>query len=97
VIVDPVALLVIALAVVRLTGLVVEDDITEPIREWVLDRVPEDGKLAYLLTCPWCVSIYLGTAAALLAWWHSSNPAVMLPAMALAFSQVAGMTASIGR
>ena len=92
-----VEILVIVLAVVRLTGLVIEDEIAELPREWILDRVPDDGKLAYLFTCPWCVSIYIGAAVAPLAWWHSSNPAVMLPAMALAFSQVAGMTASIGR
>jgi hypothetical protein len=94
---DPVALVVIALAVVRLTGLVIEDEVTEPIREWVLDRVPDDGKLAYLITCPWCVSIYLGAVAAPLAWWHSDNPAVMLVAIALAMSQISGMTSSIGR
>lgn len=94
---DPVAFVAMALAVARLTGLITEDKITEPVRIRVLDRLEEDSKLAYLMTCPWCVSIYLGVLAAPLLWWHSDNPAVMIPATVLALSQAVGMTASIGR
>jgi hypothetical protein len=94
---NPVALVVMALAVARLTGLITEDKITEGIRERLLDRLDEDSKLAYLITCPWCVSIYLAIPAAVLVWWHSDNPVAMIPAIVLAFSQIAGSLASIGR
>ena len=94
---NAVALVVMALAVARLTGLVTEDKITEDLRGWLLDRIDEDSKLAYLITCPWCVSIYLAIPAAALVWWHADNPVAMIPALMLAFSQIAGMLASIGR
>jgi hypothetical protein len=95
--VNAIALVVMALAVARLTGLITEDKITEGLRSALFDRIDEDGKLAYLITCPWCVSIYLAIPAAVLVWWHADNPVAMIPAIVLAFSQVAGMLASIGR
>jgi hypothetical protein len=95
--VNAVALVVMALAVARLTGLVTEDKITEGLRSRILSRFDEDSRLGYLITCPWCVSIYLAAVAAPLVWWHSGNPVVMIPAIALAFAQIAGMAASIGR
>jgi hypothetical protein len=53
-----------ALAVFRLTKLVVDDEIFADVRDKLLDRFPpESTKLGYLITCPWCVSIYLGGAA----------------------------------
>ena len=51
---------------------------------------------AYLLTCPWCVSIYVGAVAAPLCWFLGSNPWLFVPALACAFSQVTGMLAKIG-
>ena len=52
--------------------------------------------LAYLLTCPWCVSIYVGAVAAPLAWFWGSSPWLAIPALALAFSQVTGVLAAKG-
>ncbi len=52
-----------ALAVFRLTKLVVDDEIFAAVRDKLLERFPpESTKLGYLITCPWCVSIYLGGA-----------------------------------
>lgn len=45
----------------RITKLVVEDEISRPIREFVEDRWP-DSKVAYLVTCPACVSVWAGAA-----------------------------------
>lgn len=47
------------LAVYRLTRLVTEDEITRPLRERVARRWP-DSKLAYFVTCPYCVSVWAG-------------------------------------
>jgi hypothetical protein len=49
-----------ALAAYRLTRLVIEDEITEPLRDKVVQRfgAPADSKLSYLSTCPFCVSMY---------------------------------------
>lgn len=52
-------LLVDTVAVYRLTKLVMEDRITEELREIVFNRFPpRSTKIGYLLTCSWCVSIW---------------------------------------
>lgn len=55
-----VALLVTAfLAVARLTRLLTEDRLTVAYRRWVVNRWGEDSKMAYLVHCPWCTSMYI--------------------------------------
>jgi hypothetical protein len=102
-----------ALAVARLTRLVVGDTITEPVRERVLEWVyrragdeqaapvtgwteyahtdPEAPKLATLISCPWCVSVYFGMGVSLA---RRYVPGWDLAAWALAASEVAGLVAS---
>lgn len=53
-----------------------------------------EPKLAYLITCPWCASIYVGAVAAPLAYWLGSSPWLFVPALALAFSYVTGFMAA---
>lgn len=48
----------------------------------------------YLLSCPWCASLWLAAAAAPLWYWLGSCPWLLLPAAALAFSYVTGFLAS---
>lgn len=46
----------------RATLLVVADEITRPLREWVLNGLPDKGagsRTEYLLSCPWCASIWV--------------------------------------
>lgn len=100
----PAALLlaVYALAVARVTGLVVADTITEPVRDrvllWLDDAPGSLGQwLGYLITCPWCAGMWVSLAAAPLVAWFGDRPWLLIPALALAFSQVAGMIAGIGR
>jgi hypothetical protein len=52
--------------------------------------------LAYLIECPWCVSIYVAAVAAPLWYWLGTNPRVLVPAVALAFSYVTGFLAQHG-
>jgi hypothetical protein len=56
----PVAhVIILSLFVYRLTRLIVLDEILAPVREWVWDRKsPRDSQIGYLLTCPWCVSLW---------------------------------------
>ena len=51
-----------SLAVYRLTKLVLDDKITEDLREWVYDKFPKGSKVRYLINCPWCVSVWAGLA-----------------------------------
>lgn len=99
---DPLLLIVYALAVARVTGLIVADSITEDARDnliaWLDDRPKTLGNyIQILITCPWCVSIWLAFIASPLVWFYGGSPVMLIPAIALAFSQVTGMTASLGR
>jgi hypothetical protein len=58
------------LATYRLTELVKDDKITEDLRGLVFRRYGEPTadnprKISYLLSCPWCLSIYFGAVAVL--------------------------------
>lgn len=89
------AVLVLALAVHRVTRLLVADKITEPLRQRL--GVTRDGTyrpwLGYLVTCPWCVGMWVAAAgvpaAALLPW-----PWIAWPALAAACSTVTGLLAA---
>jgi hypothetical protein len=99
---DPVLLIIYALAVARLTGLVVTDSITEPARDaligWLDDRPKTLGSfVSDLITCPWCAGIWIAFIASPLIWFFGESPVMLIPAIALAFSQVTGMTHNLGR
>ena len=57
---------VLAAAAARLTRLVTEDEITRPAREMVIDWSERGGpwrqKMAYLVDCQWCTSIWAAGA-----------------------------------
>lgn len=52
-----------------------------------------EPKLATLIVCPWCASIYVGAVAAPLWFWLGTSPWVLVPAAALAFSYLTGFLA----
>lgn len=95
-------LLVYALAVARVTGLITTDSITEPIRDWITVRLDDrpatlGEAVSTLITCPWCAGMWVSLIAAPLVWFWGDWPVMLVAAMALAFSQVAGMTNALGR
>lgn len=51
----------VALTTCRLTWLVINDKITEPIRERIIRKAGrrQDKGIAYLITCPWCTSVWI--------------------------------------
>jgi hypothetical protein len=82
------------LATYRLTTLLKDDKITEDLRNSVWRRYGEPSdeegrKISYLLTCPWCLSIYFGAAAVAGRTWF---PKVWGPAAkALTYSALTGL------
>lgn len=102
-------LLVYALATARVTGLLAYDEITRPLRENAVRRLNPARRghraVAYLLGgadddadgCPWCLSVWVAAAVAPLVYFFGDHPGVLVPALALALSQISGMTAAIGR
>jgi hypothetical protein len=88
----PLLLVVAALATYRLTRLVTADKITEPLRLWVLDRSQWAG---YLVTCDWCLSIWIAPPVAVCAVLWGDSTVVAIGLCALAFSAVTGVLSLI--
>jgi hypothetical protein len=140
---------VYALAVARLSVLVVEDRITEAPRAWALERLRNrdwrpfhklatryaasvaeqqatewhddeindrvdveaaelnvlgekleqtagTGYLSYLLTCQWCISVWIALPAVIVWWNWPAEPWSLGPALLLAFSMITGKLSQIG-
>jgi hypothetical protein len=93
------AALLAALSNARLTRLVSRDEITRPIREAVLRRLndekPSHVRLAYLMECGWCTSVWWAAAhvGAGLLWLDQIWLWAALSVFAL--SQVAGMLGDV--
>lgn len=47
-------------AVYRLSRLIVEDRITDELREYIHEHLPSE--VSYLFNCPWCISIWAAIA-----------------------------------
>lgn len=94
--------LLTVLAVARVTRFVTQDVLFEEPRRWVLQKLINPGraravrdKIAYLIVCDWCTSIYVGAAAAgAYAAWHGTMP-FMVVTLALSASYVTGFLAAI--
>jgi hypothetical protein len=91
-------LFLIVLATARLTRLVTTDVLTQGPRDrlvfWLADRGPVRDKLAYLIVCDWCASMYVGAAVAG-AWWAWGDTMwLMMVYAALAASYATGFLAS---
>lgn len=53
---------ILGLATYRLTRLITTDNITEPIRERIWKKYPpHSSKLGYLITCNWCMSVWVAS------------------------------------
>lgn len=64
--------LLIIPATARLTKLINEDKIFEPLRDRIHAKFPrkssyEPSMPGYLITCPWCMSMWAGSALTLLS------------------------------
>lgn len=57
-----------AAATVRLTRFVNLDLLFEPVRAWVERTAGPDSKIAYLLSCPWCASVWIAAVVMPLAY-----------------------------
>jgi hypothetical protein len=88
------AWLLTALACYRLTLLTVADEITAPPRERLLRRLGSEHRISYLITCPWCTSMYIApvVVGSGLAW--SNGWGWQLAAGSLAASAATGFLAA---
>ena len=81
-------LIITALATYRLTRLVTADKITEPIRDWITARHDWFG---YLVTCDWCLSIWVAPFPVLLMIKYPNSDSVMFFLGLLCASALTGL------
>jgi hypothetical protein len=85
------------LAFARVIILFTSDVIIERPRDAVITALKERRRnmLAYLLLCPWCLSIWLAIPAAPIIYAYGDSPWLFWPAFGLALSAAAGMLARV--
>lgn len=85
--------LIYAIAFARLVILVTSDVITARPRDAFVTSLKSNSHhmLAYMLLCPWCVSIWLALPAAPVIYAYGKSPWLFVPALALALSAAAGI------
>lgn len=81
-------LLLLALATFRLTRLIIEDQIFEPVRNRIWAKYPPTTQIGYLFTCPWCVSIWAGSLL--------TAGYILIPTITLAIALVLSLSAAVG-
>ena len=59
--IELVNLIILALAVYRLSRLIIEDTVFIPIREFIWSKVPADRGVGYLITCYWCTGFWVSS------------------------------------
>lgn len=70
--------LLLTLSAYRLTRLVTTDSLTEELRSSINDRFGADSKLAVLISCPWCSSVFIASAVFLVERYLWQPPLWML-------------------
>ena len=75
----------------RVTRFLNSDVLFEPVRDWIDERFGEASKIAYLISCPWCASIYVAAAAMAAAYLIGETPAFLLVAAAASASYLTGL------
>ena len=80
-------------ATARITRFVNDDYLAEPLRNWVFDRFGQESRLAYLATCPWCLSPWVAAAVVLAAYWLGDTGWYIIPASILTISYGYGLLA----
>jgi len=88
--------LLAALATYRLTRLITADYLLDPLRERLEGFCDDRGwhRVAYLLNCDWCMSIWVAPIPAILVTVWPDNRAVILALMVLSFSAVTGLAST---
>jgi hypothetical protein len=83
-----------AFAVARIARLIAVDTITEPIRRRITTRY--EGSLVELITCTWCLGIWLAAMAIVLTCAATTRGWWLLIACGFAVAQASSMLNEIG-
>lgn len=75
----------------RITRLIVADQILHPLRVRIVLRLGPDHWFAYLVTCAWCMSIWVGAGTLTAAYWWGGTRWWFIMVTAGAASLVTGI------
>lgn len=85
-------LIILALATYRLCRLIIEDTVTEPIRNAIWSRWKPSRGVGYLITCYWCTGFWVASLLVLL--FMIIPVPTTAAALVLALSAMAGIIAA---
>ncbi|MFJ3234018.1 hypothetical protein [Streptomyces sp. NPDC086787] len=81
-------------AICRVTRFITKDTLAAGIRVWVADRFGDDSRPTYLVTCDWCASIWVSSAAVPLAHLFGGTTCFRIAATILTLSYVTGVASN---
>jgi hypothetical protein len=73
-VINALVLVVLVLAVARVSRLITTDDLFLFVRTYVIRRFGEESKMTTLVFCPWCISVWFGIAMAGLTFLAADAP-----------------------
>ena len=82
-------LVILSLAVIRITRLITTDTVFNSIRERIWKRYPPSTGPGYLITCNWCSSIYAASLVVLM--YRIAPDYTIIGSTVLAMSMIAGI------
>lgn len=85
--------LLTVLAVARVTRLITTDYILSAPRRWFVRKAGLQSPLSYLVTCPWCMSIWVGLVGATACWAWQDRAWFQVIVLALTASHLTGLMA----
>ena len=90
-----VTLVLLTFAVARITRLIVIDEITQPWRQWVIDKFgdPDNSKISFLAHCPWCTGVWVSAPMTAITYIWPQSPTWQAILAFLAVAHVAALTA----
>lgn len=89
--IDPLTTLLTILFVWRVTRLIVADQILHSLRVRIVLRLGPDQWFAYLITCAWCTSVWVGAGVGVAAWFYADTGWWFIMVTAGAASLVTGI------
>jgi hypothetical protein len=80
--------------VLRGTRLITDDAIAAPVRTWLRNRFGYRGRVAYLIGCPWCLSIWIAGAVVPVAYFYGHTTGFTIAGLIGLLSYAAGICAT---
>jgi len=86
---------VLLLACWRVARFLALDELSRPVRERLIIKFGAESQLAYLISCPWCISFWSSIPIVWLSLIHQDHLAAKVILLSLAGSLVAGFGQTI--